>query len=120
MSEDFADFLSRVSGVRTIRSSHMTRDDAAPNRFLLPLAPNAPHSEDPISVQDELATHVSCDHPLIKDNNDEVCCYLEEYTRRTQCAASIKLHQKKKSGRDYWSYLVWKCARNEKSEQEIK
>ena len=82
------------------------RDDDEPSGTLPPLTPNSHYSEEHSSVEDELVAHVSCDNPLLKDNNAKVCYYLEEATRSTQHEASIKLYQKKKNRRDVCLSLI--------------
>ena len=47
----------------------------------------------------------SHDHPLYKGDNAKVYYYLEEATRSTSYAASIKPYQRGKDGRGAWEAL---------------
>ena len=118
-SEACADFLSRTIGVRTIPLSYVTRPDAAVPVVVLPLAHDLPHSELHGSVEDELVARASHTHQLFKDDLSQVYYYLEEATRGTSYAASIKPYQRSKNGRESWQALIRQYAGEDKWDAEI-
>ena len=70
------------------------------------LAPNQPHSTEHGSVESELIARASHTHALFRDDNSVVYYHLEEATRGTSYAASIKPFQKVKDGRGAWKALT--------------
>jgi hypothetical protein len=119
-TESFADFLHRNIGVRTIPLAYVTREDVIVPVIAPPLAPNRPHSAVHGSVEGELIARASHDHPLFRDDNSQVYYYLEEATRTTSYAASIKPYQRAKNGRGAWLALKAQYAGNDKWQAEIK
>jgi hypothetical protein len=119
-TEAFADFLYRSIGVRTIPLAYVTRKDALVPAAAPPLATNRPHSTEHGSVDAELVARASHDHPLFRDDNSQVYYYLEEATRTTSYAASIKPYQRAKNGRGAWLALKAQYAGNDKWQAEIK
>ena len=88
--------------------------------FELPaLAQHQPHSTEHGSVEAELIARASHNHALFRDDNASVYHYLEEATRTTVYAASIKPFQRAKNGRGAWLALVGQYAGNDKWEAEI-
>ena len=69
------------------------------------LAPNQPHSTEHGSVEGELIARASHTHALFRDDNSVVYYHLEEATKGTSYAASIKSFQKVKDGRGAWKAL---------------
>ena len=98
-TEAFVDFLCRVIGVRTIPLSCVIRAEVAVPAAEPALAPQQPYSEIHGSVEAELVARCSHLHALFRDNNARVYYYLEEVTRGTSYAASIKTYQRRKDGR---------------------
>ena len=84
------------------------------------LAPNQPHSTEHGSVESELIARVSHTYALFRDDNSVVYYHLEEATRGTFYAASIKPFQKVKDGRGAWKALTSQYAGKDKWEAEIK
>ena len=84
------------------------------------LAPNQPHSTEHGSVEGELIARASHTHALFRDDNSVVYYHLEEATRGTSYAASIKPFQKGKDGRGAWKALTSQYAGKDKWEAEIK
>jgi hypothetical protein len=84
------------------------------------LAQNQPHSHEHESVTGELVARASHEHALFRDDNASVYHYLEEATRSTPYAASIKPFQRRKDGRGAWLALLGQYAGNDKWEAEIK
>ena len=64
-----------------------------------PLKTNKPHSELHGLVELDLMNCASHDDPLFNEDNSKVYYFLEEATRGTQYAASIKPYQRVKDGR---------------------
>jgi len=115
-TEAFQDFLNRVIGARTIPLSYVIRPNVAVPATAPTLAANQPHSEEHGSVERELVARASHAHALYRDDNAQVYYYLEEATRTTQYAASIKPFQRAKDGRGAWIILRqhWIDDRNNK------
>lgn len=112
-SEAFHDFLHRVIGARTIPLAYVIRMDTA-----VPAAPalatNQPYATEHGSVEGELIARASHTHPLFRDDNAQVYFLLEEATRSTGYAASIKPYQRAKNGRGAWLALVTQYAGEDK------
>ena len=70
--------------------AYITRENVNVPVAAPPLANNRPHSTIHGSVEDELVARASHDHSLFRDDNSQVYYYLEEATRTTSYAASIK------------------------------
>ena len=126
-SESFKDFLSRVLGMRMIPLSYVIRDSAtvpagAPPLAVHPAPANGfyPYSSEHGSVEDELVARGSHTHPYFRNDNAQVYHYIEEATRGTIYAASIKPSQKLKDGRKAWNALVNQYAGKDKWEKELK
>jgi hypothetical protein len=94
----FYDFLNRVIGTRTISLAYVVHDEVA-----VPAPPlllnNQTFSETQGSVEAELIARASHAHPLFRDDNASVYYLLEEATRTTSYAASIKPFQRTKNSR---------------------
>lgn len=126
-SESFKDFLSRVLGMRMIPLSYVIRDEAEVPAAAPPLATHAapangvyPYSELHGSVEEELIARGSHDHPHFRNDNQQVYNYIEEATRGTIYAASIKPSQRTKDGRKAWNAIVNQYAGKDKWEKELK
>ncbi len=119
-TEAFKDFLARVIGVRTIPLSYVIRPEVTVPAAAPPLVNNQPHSDAHGSVEAELVARASHGHALYRDDNATVYHYLEEATRTTSYAASIKPFQRAKNGRGAWLALVNQYAGVDKWEAEIK
>ena len=119
-SEAFHDFLNRVIGVRTIPLAYVTRATVAVPAVAPDLLTGKPHSEDHGSVEGELVARASHTHELYRDDNAAVYYHLEEATRGTVYAASIKPFQRGKDGRGAWLALTNQYAGKDKWEAELK
>jgi hypothetical protein len=119
-TEAFRDYLHRVIGVRTIPLAYVIRPDAPVPPIGTQQAPGAPHSTENEAIETELIARASHGHPLFRDDNSAVYYKLEEATRATAYAASIKPYQRTKNGRDAWLALSNQYAGNDKWEAEIK
>ena len=81
---------------------------------------NQPYAEKYGSIEAELIARASHDHALFREDNQEVYYKLEEATRGTTYAASIKPFQQSKDGRGAWLALVSQYAGVDKWETELK
>ena len=84
------------------------------------MAANQPHSTEHGSLEGELIARAAHTHALFRDDNSVVYYHLEESTRGTSYAASIKPFQRGKDGRGAWKALTSQYAGNDKWEAEIK
>ena len=98
-TEAFQDFLNRVIGARMIPLAYVIRIDPQVPGLAPPLAANQPHSTEHGSVEGELIARAAHTHALFRDDNSVVYYHLEEATRGTSYAASIKPFQRGKDGR---------------------
>ena len=119
-TEAFHNFLNRVIGVRMIPLVYVIRIDPQVPGPAPTLAPNQPHSTEHGSVEGELIARASHTHALFRDDNSLVYYHLEEATRGTSYAASIKPFQRGKDGRGAWKALTSQYAGKGKWEAEIK
>ena len=119
-TEAFQDFLHRVIGARMIPLAYVIQIDPQVPGLAPTLAPNQPHSTEHGSVEDELIARASHTHALFRDDNSVVYYHLEEATRGTSYAASIKPFQKVRDGRGAWKALTSQYAGKDKWEAEIK
>ena len=66
------------------------------------------------SVLDELILRISHDHPLFKTDNAAVYSMLDEASRGSVYASSVKTYSRTKNGRDAWNAMVSSHAGNDK------
>jgi hypothetical protein len=118
-TEAFRDYLHRIIGVRIIPLAYVIRPDA-PVPAIGPQAVGTPHSTEHGAIETELIARASHGHALFREDNSAVYYKLEEATRATAYAASIKPYQRTKNGRDAWLALSSQYAGNDKWEAEIK
>ena len=71
-------------------------------------------------MEGELVARAAHTHALYRDENSVVYYHLEEATRGTSYAASIKPFQRGKDGWGAWKALTSQCAGQDKWEAEIK
>ena len=119
-TEVFQDFLHRVIGARMIPLAYVVRIDPHVPGPAPTLAPNQPHSTEHGSVEGELIARASHTHARFRDDNSVVYYHLEEATRGTSYAASIKPFQKAKDGKGAWKALTSQYASKDRWEAEIK
>jgi hypothetical protein len=118
-TEAFRDYLHRIIGVRTIPLAYVIRASAAVPA-IGPIQAGAPHSAEHEAIETELIARASHTHPLFRGDNSTVYYKLEEATRATSYAASIKPFQRAKNGRGAWLALSNQYAGKDKWEAEIK
>ena len=119
-TEAFQDFLNWVIGARMIPLAYVIRIGPQVPGPAPTLAPNQPHSTEHGSVEGDLIARASHTHALFRDDNSGVYYHLEEATRGTSYAASIKPYQRGKDGRGAWKALTSQYAGKDKWEAEIK
>jgi hypothetical protein len=119
-TQAFADYLHRVIGVRMIPLAYVIREDVDVPAAAPALAAGQPHSTEHGSVEAELVARAQHNHALYRDDNANVYYKLEEATRTTAYAASIKPFQRTKNGRGAFQALVNQYAGQDKWEAELK
>ena len=89
--ELFSDILSRVIGVRNYTLSYVIREtDTVPPEASEPLLPNQPYSAQSGSVRGKMVRRLSHTHTLYKEDNNILYSLLDEATRGTIYAPTIK------------------------------
>lgn len=120
-SEAFNDFSNRAIGVcHSIPLAYVIRAEVDVSAAAPALMQHQPHSELYGSVEAELVGRASHDHPLYRDDNATVYYNLEEATRGTAYAASIKPYQRAKDGRGAFLALTSQYAGKDKWEAKLK
>ena len=119
-TEAFDDYLHRIVGVRNIPLAYVTRSSVDVPAACPDLENNKPHSAQFGSVEGDLVARASHAHPLYRDDNAKVYYDLEEATRSTPYAASIKPFQRAKNGRGALESLRRQYAGVDKWETELK
>jgi hypothetical protein len=117
-TEAFTDFLHRKIGVRMIPLAYVIRPLVVPTAPQ-PLAANLPYSLEHESVEGEMIARASHTHPLFREDNSKVYYLLEEATRETSYAPTIKPFQRAKDGRGAWNSLINQYAGNDKWQAEL-
>ena len=119
-AESFPDTLHRCIGVRNyIPLSYLIRKDIVPGVPLPPLHTNLPHSEAAGSIQNEMIARANHSHPNYKIDNAKLYSKLEEATRSTVYAASIKPFQRTRNGRDAYKAIINQYAGDDKWTLEV-
>jgi hypothetical protein len=118
-SDSFFDFLNRCIGVRMIPLVYVVRAEETPPAITA-LAAGQPHSNEAGCIERELIDRASHNHPLFRDDSATVYYKLEEATRGTTFAASIKPFQRNKNGRGAYNAIINQFAGEDKWEAEIK
>ena len=119
-TEAFMDFLHRVVGARAIPLSYVIRPDEVVPVACPALARDQPFSTEHGSVEEELIARASHGHALFRSDNKQVYHFLEEATRGTIYAPSLKPFQRPKNGRGAWLALVAQYAGEDKWRAELK
>ena len=119
-TEAFSDFLHHVVGARMIPLAYVIRPEETVPAAAPPLATNRPYSTAHGSVEGELIARASHGHALFRSDNARVYHYLEEATRSTSYAASLKPFQRTKNGRSAWKAIVSQYAGEDKWRAELK
>ena len=117
--EAFEDHLERCIGVRCIPMSYVVRDEVVPPA-ITPAAPNQAYSLEHGSLEADLVARASHAHGLYRTDNKEVYFKIEEATRSTVYADSIKAFQRGKDGRAAFAALKKQYAGVDKWESTLK
>jgi hypothetical protein len=117
-TEAFTDFLHRKIGVCMIPLAYVVRAVVVPPAPTA-LTTNLPYSVEHGSVEGEMIARASHTHPLFRDDNSRVYYLLEEATRGTTYAPSIKPFQRAKDGRGTWNSLITQYAGDNKWQSEL-
>jgi hypothetical protein len=118
-TEAFRGYLHRVIGVHTIPLAYVIRPEATVPTIGAQAA-GTTHSVQHEAIDADMITRASHGHPLFKEDISSVYYKLEEATRVTSYAASIKPYQRMKNGRDAWLALSNQYAGKDEWEAEIK
>ena len=118
--ESFRDYLQRCIGVRNIPLVYVIRPDVAVPNPITGQAPNQPYTDEHGSIEEDLIARASHTHGLYKDDNASVYYRLEEATRSTPYADTIKPFQRCKDGRAAFESLSNQYAGVDKWELELK
>jgi hypothetical protein len=118
-TEAFRDYLHQVIGVRTIPLAYVIRPEATVPTIGAQAA-GTPHYVQHEGIDAEMIARASHGHLLFREDNSNVYYKLEEATRATSYAASIKPYQRTKNGCDAWLALSNQYAGKDKWEAEIK
>lgn len=115
--ESFLDTMSRTFGVRNTPLTYIIREsDGVPAEADDPLTLGCAYGTSG-SVTDELISRLSHIHPLFKTDNASVYSKLEQATRGTIFAATIKPYANAKNGRAAWHALINSHAGDDKYEK---
>jgi hypothetical protein len=118
-TETFDVFLSWTIGAWCIPLSYITRERVRVPDDIEERAKGKPLLRDG-SVVSNLTTRASHNHPLYGEDNSQIFFYLEEATRSSQYASSLKLYQKTQDGRSALISLRNQYAGKDKWELELK
>lgn len=119
-SEAFSDFLRRIIGVRNCPLFYVIREHDLVPAAAPALANGKPYSDEHESVEGELIARLSHNHPVFKDDNAKVYQYLEQATRSTSYAVSLKKFQRKQDGRGAYLAIISQHAGVDKWDKELK
>ena len=119
-TESFEDYLHRAIGSRHIPLSYLIRDEVVPVHPPPALMHNRSYCEEHGSVVGELIARATHDHTKYKDDNEKLYSLLEEATRSTQYASSIRPFSRSKDGREAYLALKRQYAGKDKWQAEIK
>jgi hypothetical protein len=117
-TEAFRDYLHRVISIRTIPlAAYVICCPDATVPTIGPQAAGTPHSVEHETIDVKMIARASHGHPLFREDNSSVYYKLEEATRATSYAASIKPFQRTKIDRDAWLALSNQYAGKDKWER---
>ena len=119
-TEAFRDHCHRCIGKRHIPLAYVIRKDVTVPALCPALATDQPYTELYGSIEEDLIHRASHTHGLYRNDNAVVYYKLEEATRGTVYADSIKPFQRKKDGRGAFEALTKQYAGVDKWEAEIK
>ena len=118
--EAFEDHLERCIGIRCIPLSYVVRDEVAAPMPITAAAPGQAYTLEHGSLEADLVARASHSHGLFRTDKKEVYFKIEEATRATIYADSIKTFQRKKDGRAAFAALKKQYAGIDKWESTLK
>ena len=118
--EAFQDHLHRCPGSRFVALAYVTREMVAVPAPVPDLEVDQPYSTLHGSIQGDLINRASHTHGLFAKDNAEVYFKLEEATRGTAYADSIKPFQRTKNGRAGFLAITSQFAGTDKWESEVR
>ena len=118
--ETFRDHLNRCIGVRNIPLTYVVRSDVVVPAAVPALEAGQPYSTLYGSIDGDLISRASHAHGLYRDDNATVYYKMEEATRGTPYADSIKPFQRRKDGRGALEAMESQYAGQDKWDAEIK
>ena len=101
-TEDFADYINCIIGVRMIPLAYMIRETVEVPPAAPFLMAGQPHLKKNGLVEGEIVARASYTHALYLYENAKVYYLLEEATRTNSYSASIKPFQRIKDGQATW------------------
>ena len=119
-TESFEDFLHQIIGSRHIALAYLVRSEVQAANPAPALIANKSYSEEHESVMGELIARATHDHTKYKDDNQKLYAFLEEATRSTQYASSIRPFSRSKDGREAYLALKGQYTGKDKWQAEIK
>ena len=115
--ESFRDCLFRTYGLRKTPLLYVIREDVVPPAEVVdPLVDKKAYGSSG-SIIDELIARLTHADPLFKSDNASVYSMMEEATRGTVYASTVKPYSRKKDGRNAWKSMVSSHAGTDKWEQ---
>ena len=108
--ETFEDFLFQTVGIRMIPLAYVIRANDIVPVAAPPLLTGMPYSAQHESVVGELIARASHAHANFADDNAKLYQYVEEATRSTEYAPSIRPFSRRKNGRGAWLALLGQYA----------
>ena len=118
--EVFKDHLHRCIGIRKVPLAYVIREEATVPAACPAQEADQPYSEEHASIEKDLIMRASHVHGLFRNDNQAVYFKLEEATRGTAYADSIKPFQREKDGRSAFTALKDQYAGVDKWDMEIK
>ena len=118
--ESFKDHLHRCVGVRHVPLAYVIRDNVTVPVVCPALLPGQPYSVEHGSIEMDLMERALHTHGLFREDNATVYFKIEEATRGTPFADSIKPFQQQKNGREAFMALSKQYAGPDKWESQLK
>ena len=118
-TEHFEDYLHEIVGHRNIPLAYLIREEVVPANPPPPLATRRAYSNEHGSVVNELIARASHTHNRYGDDNQKLYSLLEEATRTTTYASSIRPYARRKDGRGAYLALKAQYAGRDKWQKEI-
>ena len=116
--DHFQEWCDTNVGLQGAKYKYVIR---SPPPMPLPLASNGlPYAEENSSVEEELATYCTHDHPRFKQDNQTVFATLEKALRNTCFYSTLRPFSRTKNGREAWIALKSQYLGEDKRRAEIR